>query len=160
MNKEQKHTNNSVRKEQIVDFKKRQRRGNYFCCKLFLANVPLMVSILNNLLIMDSLISIMKDFVSRFFTMLSFCAPWNYPSNLWFPDVFREYERGTLKRNKSSFLTHFRPVLLISIPCERHKTLGFLLFLGGIKSEHWEEMGEIIRYLQNLKTFFSRSNFH
>ena len=148
MNKEQKHTNDSVRKEQIVDFKKRQSRSNYFCCKLFLANVPLMVSILNNLLIMDSLISIMKDFVARFFTMLSFCVPWNYPSNLWFPDVFREYERGTLTRNKSSFLTHFSPVLLFSIPCERHKTFsGFLLSPGVIKSEHWEEMGEIISYL-------------
>ena len=77
----------------------------------------------------------------------SFCTPRNYPSNLWFPDVFREYKRGTLRRNKSSFLTHFSPVLLFSTPCERQKTLGLLLFPGGIKSEPSEEMGEIISYL-------------
>ena len=112
---------------------------------------PLWFSILNNLLIMDSLIGIMKDFVSRFFTMFQFYNSWNYPSNLWFCDVFREYKKGTLGRNKSSFLTHFSPVFLFCTPYVRQKTLG-------IKSEHWEEMGEIIsylcQYLHNLRTVF------
>ena len=54
LNNEQKLTNDSVRKEQIVDFKKRQifflffffskkRKSNYFCSKLFLANIPFKV---------------------------------------------------------------------------------------------------------------------
>ena len=36
-----KHTNDSIRKEQIVSFKK--RRSSYFCFKFFLANIPFMV---------------------------------------------------------------------------------------------------------------------
>ena len=56
--------NDSVRKEQIVDFEKRHREKviisalNFFLPILFLC-----FCILNNLLIMDSLIGIMKDFV-------------------------------------------------------------------------------------------------
>ena len=116
-------------------------------------------NILNNLLIMDSLIGIMKDFVSLFFTMFSFCTPWDYPINLWFSDVFRECKRGRSRRNKSSFLTHFSPVFLFSTPCERQKTLGLLLFPGGIKSEQWEEMGEIITPSKFKNSFFSGVTF-
>ena len=49
-NSEQKHTNGLVKKEQILDFSKRykERRSNYLCPKLFLANVPIMVNIWNN----------------------------------------------------------------------------------------------------------------
>ena len=138
----QKHTNDSVRKEQIVDFKKRQkRRSNYFSVlNFFLSIFPLWFSFLNNLLIMDSLIDIRKDFVSPFFEMFSFCTPWNYPSNPWFSDVFREYKRVTPRRNNSNFLTHFSPVFLFCTLWECQKTLGLLLFPGGIKSEHWEEI--------------------
>ena len=46
------------------------------------------------------------------FTMFPFYTTWNYPSNLRFSDVFREYKRETLIRNKSSFLTHRSPVFL------------------------------------------------
>ena len=44
----QKHVNDLARKE-LVDFKKKQRRSNYFCSKLFLANISFMFSILNTL---------------------------------------------------------------------------------------------------------------
>ena len=132
-NNEQKHTNDSVRNEHIVDFKKETKKEGVVISVLnvFLPIFSLWFSILNNLLIMDSLIDIMKNFHSRFFTMFPFYTTWNYPSKLWFSDVFREYKRGTLGRNRSSFLTHFRPVFHFCTPCERQKTLGLLLFPGG-----------------------------
>ena len=73
-NNEQKHTNDSVRKEQIVDFKKRQRKKGIIISVLnfFLPIFPLWLSILNNLLKMDSLIGIMKDFDSHIFAMFPF----------------------------------------------------------------------------------------
>ena len=40
LNNEQKHTNDSVRKTSKGD---KERRGNYFCSKLFLVNIPFMV---------------------------------------------------------------------------------------------------------------------
>ena len=79
--------------------------------------------------------------------MFLFKHPRNYQSKLWFSDVFGDYKTGTLGRNKSNFLIHFSPVLLFYITCKRQKTLGLLLLPGGKKSEHWEEMGEIISYL-------------
>ena len=42
-NSEQKDSNDSVRKEQLLDCKKRQRRSYYFCSKLSLANISYMV---------------------------------------------------------------------------------------------------------------------
>ena len=106
----------------------------------------------------------MKDFDSHIFAMFPFYTTWNYPRNLWFSDVFREYEKGTLGRNKSSFLTHFSPLLLFCTPCEREKTLGLLLFPGSIKSEHWEEMGEIMSsfillFTQLKNSFFQWATF-
>ena len=83
---------------------------------------------------MDSLIGIMKDFVSRFFTIFPFYTLRNYASYLWFSDVFREYKRKHLE--ETSFLTQFSPVFLFCTPYERQKTFGLRLFLGGIKSEH------------------------
>ena len=121
---------------------------------------PLWFSNLNHLLIMDSLIGIMKDFVWCFFTMFQFYTPWNYPSNLWFSDVFREYKRETLGRNRSSFLTHFSPVFLFCIPCKRQKTLVLLLFPGGIKSEHWwNHKLFILIFTQFKNSFFQRATF-
>ena len=102
---------------------------------------------MNNLLIMNSLIDTMQDFVSLFFTMSLFYTSWNYQSNLWLSDVFREYKTGTLARNRSSFLTHFNLVFLFYAPLKRQKTLGLRFFQGGIKSKHWQEIGEIISYL-------------
>ena len=107
---------------------------------------PLWFNILNNLLIMDSLTGTIKYFVSCFFTMFRFHTPWNYQNNLWFSDIFREYKTGLLRRNRLSFLAHFSPAFLFYIPCKRQKTLRFLAFPEGIKSEHWEEIGEIISY--------------
>ena len=99
---------------------------------------------------MDFLIGIMKDFVSRFFTMFPFYTSWNYQNNFWFSDVTlkNENKMWALGRNRSIFLTHFNPIFLFYTPCKRHKTLGFLLFPQGIKSEHWEEIGEIILFMK------------
>ena len=90
-----------------------------------------------------------------------FISPRHYQSELWFSNVFRDYKTRTLGRNSSSFLTHFSPLLLFYITCKRQKTLGLLLLPGGKKSEHWEEMGEIISYLcwHLQRTVFSRSSF-
>ena len=107
---------------------------------------PLWFNILNNLLIMDSLTGTIKYIVSRFFTMFPFHTPWNYQSNLWFSDIFREYKTGTLRRNRLSLLTHFSPVFLFYTPCNRQKSLRFLAFPGGRKSQHWEEMGKVLSY--------------
>ena len=50
----QKHANELVRKEQIVDFKKRQKEGVIISVlNFFLPIFPLWCSILNNLIIMD-----------------------------------------------------------------------------------------------------------
>ena len=82
-NNEQKQTNDSVRKE-LVDFKKRRKKEGVIISVLnfFLPISPLWFSILNNLLITDSLIGIVKDFVSRFFTMFQFYTP---PSPFYTP---------------------------------------------------------------------------
>ena len=42
-------------------------------------------------------------------------------------------------------------MLSFRTPWERQKTLDFLLFPGGTKSELWEEMGEIISYVNIYK---------
>ena len=59
---------------QLISKRDKKRRSN-LCSKLFLANIPLWFSILNNLLIMDSLIRMVKDLVSRFCTMFPFYTP-------------------------------------------------------------------------------------
>ena len=38
-------------------------------------------------------------------------------------------------------LTHFWPMFPFYTPWKQQKTKGFLVFSGGIKSEHWPEMG-------------------
>ena len=38
-------------------------------------------------------------------------------------------------------LIHFFPMLPFYIPCKYQKIKGFLMFSGGIKRLHWEEMG-------------------
>ena len=131
---ELKHTNDSVRKEQIFYFKKKAKKEIIIISVLrnfFSPIFPSWFSILDNLLIMDSLSSIMKDFVLRFFTMFLFSTPWNDQSKLWFSDVFREYKTRMLGRNKSSW-THLSPVLFFYTHCKCQKTLGLLLFLEGI----------------------------
>ena len=78
-------------------------------------------------------------------------------------DVFREYKRGTLRRNKSRFLTHFSSVFLFCIytlQTSENLLFVFYLFLGGINSEHWEEIGEIINYYMLIFTQFKDSFFH
>ena len=127
-----------LEKNWLICKRDKERRSNYFCLNFFLPIFPLLFSILKNILIIDSLIGIKKGFVSRFFRMFRFYTPWIYESNHWFFYVFREYKRLTLGRNKSSFLTHFSATFLFYTPCKRQKTLGLLLFPGGIKSEHWE----------------------
>ena len=103
----------------------------------------------------------MKDFVSRFFTMFPFYNPWNYQSKLWFSDVFREYKMGTLGRNK--LFNSFQPSVPLLYPCKRQKNLSLVLFPGGIKLEHWEEMAEIISYCMliftKVKNRFSQEQF-
>ena len=69
----------------------------------FLPIFPLLFSILNNLLIIESLIGIVKDFVSRFFTMFPFIPPLNYQSNLWFSDIFWEYKREHWEETSQDF---------------------------------------------------------
>ena len=147
-----------TRLERTDSWFQKETKKDISILNFFFSIFPLWFSILNNLLIMNSLIGIMKDFVSSFSTMFQFYIPWNYPSNLWFSDVFREHKRGTVGRNKSSFLTHFSPVFLFCTHCECQKTLGLLLFPEVIKLEHWVEMGEILSYLSyylhNLRTAF------
>ena len=82
-----------------------------------------------------------------------------FQSNFWFSDVFRNYKTGTLGRNRSSFLTHFSPVLFFYTPYKRQKVLYLPLFPCGIRLEHWEEMGEIISYLCKISTKFKESFF-
>ena len=109
---ELKHTNDSVRKEQIFYFKKKAKKERIIISVLRNFSLPIFpswFSILDNLLIMDSLSSIMKDFVLRFFIMFSFSTLWNDQSNLWF-SVFREYKTRMLGRNRSSW-TYLSPVL-------------------------------------------------
>ena len=55
----------------------------------------------------------------------------------------------------SILLTHFSSVFLFYT----QKTLGRLLFPGGIRSEHWEEMSEIISYYMLIFTQFKKSIF-
>ena len=77
---------------------------------------------------MDFLVGIMKNFVSRFFTMFPFCTPRYYQSNLWFPDVTLKNgnKTETLGGHWSSFLTHFNPVFLCYTPCKRQKLLRLI----------------------------------
>ena len=87
---------------------------------------------------MASLVGIMKDFVSHFLTMFSFCTPFGF---LMFS--------GSIKGEETIQAFWFISAQCFSsVPSwERQKTLGLLLFPGGIKLEHWEEIGEIISYL-------------
>ena len=114
-NDEQKNTNDSVTNSW---FQRETKKKGLIISVLnfFFPRFLLWLSISNNLLIMDSFIGIMKDFASRLFTMSPFYTAWSYPSNLWFSDVFREYKRGTLGRNKSRFLTHSSSVFLFCNP--------------------------------------------
>ena len=43
--------------------------------------------------------------------------------------------------NSFKILTHFWPMFLFCTPWKYQKTKGFLMFSGGIKWEHWPEMG-------------------
>ena len=80
---------------------------------------------------MDSLIGIMKDLDSRFFTMFLFYTTWNYPSNLWFSDFFREDKRGEhWEETSQAFLLVSAQCSSFLPPCERQKTLDLLLFPG------------------------------
>ena len=44
------------------------------------------------------------------------------------------------KKLDSDDLTHFRPMFPFYVPLKYQKTLGFLVFSGVIKWEHWPEM--------------------
>ena len=133
---------------QLTSKRGKEGTSNYFSVlNFFLPIFVLWFSILNKSLIMDSLIGIIKLFVSPFFTMFSFFTSWNYPSHLWLFGIFREYRGVASRRNKSSFLTHFSQVFLFCTAWLRQKTLSLLLFQGGIKSEYWEELGKIISHL-------------
>ena len=57
---------------------------------------------------------------------VSILYPLKLRGNLWFSDIFREYKRGTLGRNKSSFLTHFSPMFLFCTPCKKTLDLKIL----------------------------------
>ena len=94
---------------------------------------PLWFSILSNLLIMDSSIGVMRDFVSCFFMMFQFYTPWNYPSNLWFFDVFREHNRETLERNKSSLFDPFQPSVPLLYPLKMSENLRSSIVSRGYK---------------------------
>ena len=114
----------------LVSKRDKGRRSNYFCSKLLLPIFPFWFSILNNLLIMDSLIGIMKYFFSHFSKMFPIHTPWNYQSILWSSDVFREYKTGTFGKNRSNFLTHFSPLFLLYTPVDVIKHLVFYCFKG------------------------------
>ena len=59
-----KRTDSWFQKEKKFSFQK-EGKSNFFCSKLFLANISFMFCILNNLL-MDSLIGIIKEFLYAF----------------------------------------------------------------------------------------------
>ena len=44
-------------------------------------------------------------------------------------------------RHWTLYLTHFWPVFPFYNPRKHQETKGFLVFSGGIKWEHWPEMG-------------------
>ena len=53
-------------------------------------------------------------------------------------------------------------MFLFYSPLKSQKTLGLLLFPGGIKSEYWEEMGEFVSFILITKfknRFFQRDTF-
>ena len=48
---------------------------------------------------------------------------------------------------KTHFLTHFWPMFPFYPPLKHQKTFDFLVFSGGIKWEHWPEMGQTFQCL-------------
>ena len=54
-------------------------------------------------------------------------------------DFFETAKSGGLEKWKN--LTKFRPMSPFYTPLKHQKTFGFLVFSGGIKLEHWSEMG-------------------
>ena len=103
--------------------KDKERRSNYFCSKLFLVNIPFMVQYFEQFT--------NNGFLDWYYERL--CVTLFHDVPIWFCDVFMEYKKGTLGRNKSSFLTHSRPVFLFCTPCERQKTLGRVKFQQNCK---------------------------
>ena len=43
-------------------------------------------------------------------------------------------------KSKLFFLTHFSQTFHFYTPWKRQKTIGFLMFLGGIEVEHWAKL--------------------
>ena len=74
VSKVQKHTNDSIKKEHLL--KKTNKEGAIISVRnIFLPIFRIWFSILNNLLIANSLTSVMKDFASHFFSMFAFYTP-------------------------------------------------------------------------------------
>ena len=132
---------------QLISKRDKEGRSNYFCSKLFLVNITFTVQYFEQFTNNEFLDWHYERLCFTSFQDVPILCPLNYPSNLRFSDVFREYKRGTLGRNRLSFLSHFSPVLLFYNPCKYQKTLGFLVLSGGLKWKHWEEMAQIISYL-------------
>ena len=58
-----------------------------------------------------------------------------------------------------NLLTHFMQVIFFDTPWKHQKTRGFLRFSGGIKKDHWHEMGDIDSIISwlILRKYFSYS---
>ena len=130
-----------------------------YVLNFFLSIFPSWFSILNNLLIMNSLIATMKDFDIRFFTMFQFYTAWNYPSNLWFSDVFREYKRRTMGRNKSIFLNHFSPVYLFCTHLWTSENLRSSIISRGYKIRTLRRNGWNYKFFMLIFTQLKNSFF-
>ena len=64
----------------------------------------------------------------------------NTPS--FFSQKVDEYRSsGNYEKGKILKLTHFWPMFPFYTPRKRQGTFDFLVFSGGIKWEHWPEMG-------------------
>ena len=135
---------------QLISKRDKERRSNYFCSKLFLANIPFMVQhfekFTNNGLL-DWCYEKICLTLFHSVPIFPFYTPQNYQSNFCFFYVFWQYKKGTLGRNNSSFSTHFSPVLFFYTPYKPQKNLDLLQFPGGIKSKHLEEIGEIMLFM-------------
>ena len=149
---------------QLISKGDKERRNNYFCSKLFLANIPIMVKYFEQ------------------FTKNGF-LDWYY-ERLWlthFGDVpilyhlklskkplvfwcFQGVWKGNIGKKQVKLFNSFQPTAPLLYPRESEKTLGLLLFPGGIKSEYWEEMGEIMSsfiliFTQLKNSFFQGATF-
>ena len=103
---------------------KRDKEGVIISVLNFLLLIfPIWFSILNNLIIMDSLIGIMKDFISRFFTMYPFYTLWiikvTYGFRMFSRSIKREHWEETSPTNS------FQPSVPLFYPLWTSENMRF-----------------------------------